>query len=221
MTREEWAAIVVPMISRWPQVNWAEYKEAGTLDEWYDDLKDCRADQVSATCEVLYREGREWPANGQQIRERLILLSIDAPDWMTVKASLPGGHQAAVNPQSDFCPDGRCDGSTWLLGDDDLARPCSCREARIANGRPTNPLISAFIDEVGMAELRDVATDRTAEAQVRRKWEAFVARVQDAERLADLDPAGLPGLERASANQLPRHLDTKAVLEALPGGRVA
>jgi hypothetical protein len=220
VNRQEWAAIVDPMLTRWPHVDWKAYVKSGTIDDWYAVLADCRADQVAAACEVLYAEGREWPPNGAQIRERLILLSIDAPEWMTVKAALPGGHQV-VGPQSDFCPDGRCDGSTWILGDDDLARPCTCREARIASGRPTNPLIAAFIDEVGTAELRDVAGDRTAEAQVRGKWEAFVARVQDAERLANIDPAGLPALERASANRLPRHLDTTAVLEAIQGGQAA
>lgn len=33
------------------------------------------------------------------------------------------------------CPHGACDGSGWILGDDDLARPCRCREERLARGR--------------------------------------------------------------------------------------
>ncbi|HEX8854741.1 MAG TPA: ATP-binding protein [Thermoleophilaceae bacterium] len=30
-----------------------------------------------------------------------------------------------------FCPEGICDGSGWILGDDNAARPCACREPRI------------------------------------------------------------------------------------------
>ena len=36
-------------------------------------------------------------------------------------------------PQS--CPLGRCDGSGWIEEDDDTARPCECRERRIAQAR--------------------------------------------------------------------------------------
>jgi DNA replication protein DnaC len=32
---------------------------------------------------------------------------------------------------SDYCPDHRCDGSGFLLDDENVARPCSCREGRI------------------------------------------------------------------------------------------
>lgn len=31
----------------------------------------------------------------------------------------------------DFCPEGTCDGSGWILGEDEVARPCGCREGRI------------------------------------------------------------------------------------------
>ncbi len=37
--------------------------------------------------------------------------------------------------RDDFCPEGLCDGSGWILGEDDEARPCSCREARIRRVR--------------------------------------------------------------------------------------
>ncbi len=33
------------------------------------------------------------------------------------------------------CPFGTCDGSGWLLGPENVARPCDCRERRIANAR--------------------------------------------------------------------------------------
>jgi DNA replication protein DnaC len=33
------------------------------------------------------------------------------------------------------CPLGVCDGSGWILGPEDVARPCECREARLSRGR--------------------------------------------------------------------------------------
>lgn len=33
------------------------------------------------------------------------------------------------------CPLGTCDGSGWILGPEDVARPCECREARLKRGR--------------------------------------------------------------------------------------
>ncbi len=33
------------------------------------------------------------------------------------------------------CPLGVCDGSGWILGPEDVARPCECREQRLRRGR--------------------------------------------------------------------------------------
>lgn len=33
------------------------------------------------------------------------------------------------------CPHGVCDGSGWILGPEDVARPCECREQRLQRGR--------------------------------------------------------------------------------------
>jgi DNA replication protein DnaC len=37
-----------------------------------------------------------------------------------------------------FCPEGVCDGSGWVLGEDDVARPCACRRAKISRARTRN-----------------------------------------------------------------------------------
>ena len=37
----------------------------------------------------------------------------------------------ASEPGSDFCPERACDGSGWILDEDNTARPCACRETRI------------------------------------------------------------------------------------------
>ncbi|HEX6229045.1 MAG TPA: ATP-binding protein [Solirubrobacterales bacterium] len=46
---------------------------------------------------------------------------------MAVARSEPFAEQA--------CPLGVCDGSGWILGPEDVARPCECREQRLKRGR--------------------------------------------------------------------------------------
>jgi len=46
----------------------------------------------------------------------------------------------AATPRSEpfaeqACPLGVCDGSGWILGPEDVARPCECREQRLKRGR--------------------------------------------------------------------------------------
>jgi DNA replication protein DnaC len=46
----------------------------------------------------------------------------------------------AARPRSEpfaevACPLGTCDGSGWILGPEDVARPCECREERLKRGR--------------------------------------------------------------------------------------
>jgi DNA replication protein DnaC len=46
----------------------------------------------------------------------------------------------AARPRSEpfaevACPLGACDGSGWILGPEDVARPCECREQRLKRGR--------------------------------------------------------------------------------------
>ncbi len=46
----------------------------------------------------------------------------------------------AARPRSEpfaevACPLGVCDGSGWILGPEDVARPCECREQRLKRGR--------------------------------------------------------------------------------------
>ena len=42
---------------------------------------------------------------------------------------------ARVQELPRSCPLGKCDGSGWIVDDDDLARPCACRERRVAQAR--------------------------------------------------------------------------------------
>jgi DNA replication protein DnaC len=42
---------------------------------------------------------------------------------------------AKVERLPSSCPVGACDGSGWVIGDDEMATPCECRERRIAQAR--------------------------------------------------------------------------------------
>lgn len=37
--------------------------------------------------------------------------------------------------RDQVCPLGVCDGSGWILGPEDVARPCECRERIVARAR--------------------------------------------------------------------------------------
>jgi DNA replication protein DnaC len=52
------------------------------------------------------------------------------------------------------CPLGVCDGSGWILGPEDIARPCECRESRLRRGR------SKGVASVIPAKFRGVSFDR-------------------------------------------------------------
>ena len=46
--------------------------------------------------------------------------------------ALPAASSGLTEPA---CPLGVCDGSGWILGPEDVARPCECREDRLKRGR--------------------------------------------------------------------------------------
>jgi DNA replication protein DnaC len=52
------------------------------------------------------------------------------------------------------CPLGACDGSGWILGPEDVARPCECREQRLRRGR------SKGVASVIPSRYRGVSFDR-------------------------------------------------------------
>jgi DNA replication protein DnaC len=54
----------------------------------------------------------------------------------------------------DICPFGSCDGSGWILGPENVARPCECRERRIARAR------SSGVSSVIPSKYQGVSFDR-------------------------------------------------------------
>ena len=53
-----------------------------------------------------------------------------------------------------MCPFATCDGTGWVVGDDNVARSCQCRERRIAHGRTRG------VDAVIPKKYRGVSFDR-------------------------------------------------------------
>lgn len=45
--------------------------------------------------------------------------------------SFAGGSARRTAEEGQACPLGACDGSGWILGPEDVARPCECRERRL------------------------------------------------------------------------------------------
>ncbi|HSK49668.1 MAG TPA: ATP-binding protein, partial [Solirubrobacterales bacterium] len=64
------------------------------------------------------------------------------------------------------CPVGVCDGSGWILGPEDVARPCECREQRLKRGRSRGVLSTLPSRFRGVSYDRppvsDMARDMTA-----------------------------------------------------------
>jgi DNA replication protein DnaC len=84
------------------------------------------------------------------------------------------------------CPLGVCDGSGWVLGPEDVARPCECRERRIARRRARG-VASAIPRKYRTVSfdappVSDMARD-PARAPVFRAVKEFVASID--ERLAE------------------------------------
>jgi DNA replication protein DnaC len=67
------------------------------------------------------------------------------------------------------CPLGVCDGSGWILGPEDVARPCECREQRLRRGR------SRGVASVIPPRYRGVSFDRPPVSDMSRDLSARAA----------------------------------------------
>ena len=76
----------------------------------------------------------------------------------------------ANNGTSVSCPFGKCDGGGWILGDDNLAYECDCRQPRLAKAR------NSGINSVIPARYRGVSFDRPPVTEIN---EVAVNGVQD------------------------------------------
>src|SRR6201999_2702219 len=83
--------------------------------------------------------------------------------------------------RDQVCPLGVCDGSGWILGPEDVARPCACRAERLTRGR--NRGISSVIP----ARYRGVSFDRPPVADMARDLQTKAAVAEVHAFIGDLD----------------------------------
>jgi DNA replication protein DnaC len=79
------------------------------------------------------------------------------------------------------CPLGVCDGSGWILGPEDVARPCECRESRLKRGRGRG------VASVIPPRYRGVSLDRPPVSDMARNLETKIAVSEVEDFVGELD----------------------------------
>lgn len=78
------------------------------------------------------------------------------------------------------CPLGACDGSGWILGPEDVARPCECREQRLRRGRVRGVASAIPPRYRGVSFDRPPVADMARQAETREavsRAQAFIEEV--------------------------------------------
>jgi len=83
--------------------------------------------------------------------------------------------------KDQVCPLGVCDGSGWILGPEDVARPCDCRAERLNRGR------SRGISSVIPPRYRGVSFDRPPVSDMARDLQTKIAVSQVRQYVDDLE----------------------------------
>jgi hypothetical protein len=228
VTASEVKVLLASMMSKWPQ---AAQRLAGehVTAEYSRVLAEVRREHAAAAVEAWSRDGEKWPPSAGEVLQTLARLLLDPPEWGQVKAALTG-HAPVPADAPDLpveCPYGECDGDGFVIVDWERSEtaPCRCRPGRKAilrQRRTRHPLVALFLAEVGTLEIADLLEDRTAEAQCREKWLAFLRGVNREIAYHGLAPAGLPALERVTrAPTLRRGLGAGALRKLDPAALLA
>jgi DNA replication protein DnaC len=83
------------------------------------------------------------------------------------------------------CPLGACDGSGWILGPEDVARPCECRESRLARRRARGVASAIPARYRGVSFDRPPVSDMARDARAAAVVDAVRAFVDDIHRRLD------------------------------------
>ncbi len=93
---------------------------------------------------------------------------------------------ASVERLPRSCPLGVCDGSGWIVADDDSAQPCECRSRRIAQARTRGVRSVLPAKYQGVSFDRPPVSDMARDPQTRPVIEAVGAFIDDLEaRIAE------------------------------------
>lgn len=187
MNFQDWLQIAATIQARWPNIE----LPPATLEEWGRDLADLPADQVAATVDVLYREGREFAPHSGIVRNRLVELLIDPPEWGEVLEQLreiqrtPAAKATGELVESDHGADIAI---VVRPRDDVLSR--------------THPMVVAFREHLATSiEAGLSPTDGSGEARLREKWKEFRQVATRRGSFEGIEAAGLPAIERANRAQ--------------------
>ncbi len=213
------------------QSRWSSFQiPPSALAQFVSDLSDLRAGDVAAAVESL--GGLQRPPTPWMVREQVVRMQLNVPDWPAARAVLLRWRSRAaerVEAAANWtCPAAICDGSGFAIDEDaNDARDCDCRPLLIAARRGLNDLsvlVAEFVSErqVANGELDKLAEgDTTLDAQVRARWDAFARRVVESRMLAALPASGdeLPRIAAARAEDGGRstsglrRMDAVALLE--------
>lgn len=189
MNVNEWAQIAATIQARWPNVVLPDV----TLQQWGEDLQDLPADQVAATVEVIYREGREFAPNGGIVRARLVELLLDPPEWGEVLEQLRAIQrtpEAKATGEVIESEEGADVGIVVRPRDDVLSR--------------THPMVVAFREHLATQVEAGISDDGSSEARLREKWVGFTRAAKQRGTYVGIEPADLPALERVASRSAPR-----------------
>ena len=132
--------------------------------------------------------------------------------------------RAGSRASSRACPLGVCDGSGWVVDDDDIGPPCECRERRIAQARMRGVRSVLPTKYQGVCFDRPPVSDMARDPQHARRWSSRSATTSTSstDRLAEgrglwldgrrrhrQDDAGDAGLEDARSRPGTRPRSTR------------
>jgi hypothetical protein len=174
VSRSEWARVCARVAAWWPHSPWPDVSAAA----YYADLQDLPADVVAAACEALYRDAREFPPTGGQIRAKAVELGADLPTWPETLDLL---NQAARRFLGVYGVD---EALAWLDSQ--------------------HPLVGQFARMLPFRDFCLTEEPQVFHGQARRMWEQLSDRTRRDASYRGIQPARLRALKRA--NSEPRQL---------------
>lgn len=193
MTHSQWLRIAADVAARWPNQPWPD----ATIAAYFEDLRDMDAEQVSVAVRALSRAGREFPPTSGMIRQQVVELTLDLPDWAFVWS---------------------CAQSLASYGWGGPYHSYPSVQQRFAEVlERMHPTCRAFLEAAGARQVFDALQEGgSGEARLREKFKDWAARSRREGALVGLQAAGLQVLERV--NDGPKRPD---FARALPGPKEA